>query len=954
MSSFETAFETISDLVNQFEENFKYYSSPNYQEAEARKDFIDKFFEALGWDVNHNIQTNPYKQEVKVEKSQRQQNSTSQKRADYAFYLDPNYKEVQFFVEAKKPSVGLWNEDHYFQTIRYGWNANTPIAVLTDFEEFHIIDCRYKPDIRYVFNGQHKKFHFTDYKDKEKFAFIYWLFSREAVADNSIIDYASDLPKPKGKAVQKTLFKGGYQTIDDSFLAYIDDIRESLAKAFKKNDESLSSNELTEAVQRTVDRLVFIRFLEDKLIEPTNHVSQWRGWKDFILDCRKLDAKYNGVVFKEHFIDKQNFSGAEETQFLQICSDISNLNSPYDFNYIPIHILGSIYERFLGKIVRATDKRVFIEEKPEVRKAGGVYYTPKYIVDYIVKNTVGTLISGKVPSEIDKMHFADISCGSGSFLISVYETLLEYHKDYYQNKLKNKIEIDGRSEDFGNVFYRDGVWNITLKRKQEILINSVFGVDIDQQAVEVTQLSLFLKMLEDETLSSTQVTQGSIFSKVLPDLSKNIICGNSLIGTDILSDNLFTMDEEIKLNPMDYKSVFPHIMKIENKGFDAIVGNPPYVMLQNLDNRFSFEYTSKNYFSAKYKIDTYQIFIERSINLLKKDGLLGFIIPNTFLKNIHSEPLRKFILLNTDIKELLLFDYPVFKGASVDTCLLFVKKGTTTSHQVSILKATTPDEFFPINQIKQEEFLQNEKYYFNLTATEIDKTIIDKVSMSSTPLKYYCDAYFGIQTFDRKKYVSTDKINNNYKKVIDGWNIERYYLKPSEEFVHFIPAAIKSGGKEHIYTQDRICFRQIGETPVVTYVPANTFTLNTVYNIYLRNNSLESLHFLLGIINSKLTKFIWLKTNTDQKGTFPKIKKEAILGIQIKKIENSREENIRIQIINLVKQLLDTKEKSILSRTDREKNFYDQKATALDQEIDNLIYELYNITDEERAIIEKD
>lgn len=145
----------------------------------------------------------------------------------------------------------------------------------------------------------------------------------------------------------------------------------------------------------------------------------------------------------------------------------------------------------MGKIVRATDKRVFIEEKPEVRKAGGVYYTPKYIVDYIVKNTVGKLIEGKTPKQIAALRFADIACGSGSFLIGVYDLLLDYHKKYYTEKLKDKTEIDGRSEDFGFAEYRDKQWIITLNLKQDILVNNIYGVDIDAQAVEVTQLSLF-------------------------------------------------------------------------------------------------------------------------------------------------------------------------------------------------------------------------------------------------------------------------------------------------------------------------------------------------------------------------------------------------------------------------------------------------------------------------------
>ncbi|MFM2364000.1 MAG: hypothetical protein RLZZ316_2902, partial [Bacteroidota bacterium] len=661
MSPFEKAFEEVTRLTQQFTSGLQHYMSPGYSEAEARQDFIDDFFTALGWDVRHKQQTNPYQQEVKIEKSQKQQNETARKRADYAFFIGPNYKDEVFFAEAKKPSVLIENNpQHYFQTIKYGWNSGCPICVLTDFEEFAIIDCRSKPDMKYALNGKHKTYRYTDYTNKEKFAEIYWLFSREAVAQNSLTNYAAALPKAKGKLVQKQLFKGSYQAIDDSFLAYIDGIRENIAKAFKKANENLNSQQLTEATQRTVDRLVFIRFLEDKFIEAEEHVSQWQSWNHFITDCRKLDAKYNGVVFKKHFIDEPHFLGADEKLFLDICSDISNLNSPYDFNYIPIHILGSIYERFLGKVVVATDKRVKIEEKPEVRKAGGVYYTPKYIVDYIVKNTVGKLIETLPPKEIAQKSFADIACGSGSFLIGVYDYLLDYHKKYYTEKLQGKTDIDARSEDHGNVEYKDGQWVLTLKLKQEILLNNIYGVDIDAQAVEVTQLSLFLKMLEEENVSSTQAKQGALFSKVLPDLSKNIVCGNSLIGWDIMNGQLFENDELKKLNPMDYEAVFPTIMR--GGGFDAVVGNPPYVLGVN---SFEKKYFSKLYKYQEGKPDLYRFFIEKGINLIKSNGLLSYIIPHSILTIPASKKLREYLLKYGGLNEIVSFWGNVFKGVGV-------------------------------------------------------------------------------------------------------------------------------------------------------------------------------------------------------------------------------------------------------------------------------------------------
>ena len=788
MTAFDDAYDKVKKLAEQFQGNLAFFTRPEYQEAEARIHFINPFFEALGWDVRSIEHPNPYEQEVRVEKSQKQQQSKAQKRADYAFYLTPNYKDPKFFVEAKKPAVDLKHPDNYFQTIRYGWNAGTPIAVLTDFEQFHIIDCRFKPDIRYALSGRHKEYQYTDFLDKEKFAEIYWLFSREAVLSNSLQKYSDSLPKPKGKAAPKEAFV----PIDDSFLEYIDGIREDLAKAFKKNDESLDSLALTEVVTRTIDRLVFIRFLEDKLIEPVNHVSEWRSWKDFIVDCRKLDVKYNGVVFKEHpILDKKGFSGAEEKIFLEICADMGSLNSPYDFNYIPIHILGSIYERFLGKVVVATEHRARIEEKPEVRKAGGVYYTPKYIVDYIVQHTIHECIRDKTPKQIADLRFADIACGSGSFLIGVYEFLLDYHKLFYQNKYAERTEpIDARNEDFGNVEYKDKQWVLTLKLKQDILLNNIYGVDIDRQAVEVTQLSLFLKMLEEETTGTTQVKQGALFSKVLPDLSRNIVCGNSLVGTDVRSGQLsfgITLQEEMKLNPMDYEVAFPSILK--NGGFDAIVGNPPYIRIQTIIESSPLQagYLSANYKSAsKGNYDIYVVFVEKAYSLLKQNGKLGYILPHKFFTAAYGAGLLELLLSKKAVDHIVHFGHQqIFKDATTYTCILILQN--KKSKKVFGFSRVDDLQYW----IESDKSIGDNISYDSLDSTDwnfisgTDAILFNKLAAINTTLELSTKRIFqGFKTGADKVFILeyVNETNSAYiafsSQLDRNINIEKSILKP--------------------------------------------------------------------------------------------------------------------------------------------------------------------------------
>ena len=439
---FSQAFQQVQDLATTFASGSKHYLSPGYQEQEARQDFIDKFWIALGWDVHHATQTDPYAQEVKVELGVTM--SEGRKRADYAFYLGPDFKNPRFFVEAKKPSADIANKDSYFQAIRYGWNGGTPLAVLTDFEQFHVLDSRARPDIDTALTHAVQTFHYTEYADRDKFGAIYWLFSREAVAAGRLEAFVqTQMPKAPGKFLQRGLFHGGAQGIDESFLRELDENRWTLARAFHAANPTLDSETLTEATQRVLDRLVFIRFLEDKLIEPEPLVAHFsdkgKAWDGFLAASIRLDKVYNGNIFKPHLIDSPRFH-APDAVFGQICSDLSSEQSPYLFNLIPIHILGSIYERFLGKVIVVDDGGAKVEDKSEVRKAGGVYYTPDYIVRYIVDNTVGKLIAGKSPAEIAPLRFADIACGSGSFLLGVYDALLRYHTAYYNAKVKGRTQ----------------------------------------------------------------------------------------------------------------------------------------------------------------------------------------------------------------------------------------------------------------------------------------------------------------------------------------------------------------------------------------------------------------------------------------------------------------------------------------------------------------------------------
>ncbi|MDR1848942.1 MAG: hypothetical protein LBQ75_02770, partial [Zoogloeaceae bacterium] len=352
--AFLQAHAKVGKLIDHFDSYAqKTYFQPDYQEAAARKDFIDPLFKALGWDVDHEHQHNPYEQEVKVESGLIVYNARAQKRADYAFYLAPNFRNARFYVEAKKPSVHLDQDiDAHFQTLRYGYSAGTPLAVLTNFAQIRVLDCRRRPrPDSTALEQTYKSWHYGDLRNSDTFAEFYWLFSREAHENGSYQRRVDELPKPKGGARQRGLFKGGYQPVDESFLLELAEYRETLAKAFKKADTTLDSEELTELAQRALDRLVFMRFLEDKQIETEVRVSNLgrrkNAWADFQSASHRLDALYNGIVFKPlPRLDDAGFE-VDAAVFGDICKRLAAENSPYNFDAIPIHILGSIYERFL-------------------------------------------------------------------------------------------------------------------------------------------------------------------------------------------------------------------------------------------------------------------------------------------------------------------------------------------------------------------------------------------------------------------------------------------------------------------------------------------------------------------------------------------------------------------------------------------------------------------------------
>ncbi len=663
--------ESVLKLCETFADHRDHYRSGSYNEAQLRKEFLDPFFAALGWDMDNAAGLAPQYRDVIHEDALRV--GVHVKAPDYAFTL---HGQRKFFLEAKKPAVNIKSDvDPAYQLRRYAWSAKMPLSILSDFEEFAIYDTRVKP-VKNDPSSKARTFYCTFDQYAEKWDEIAAIFSRDAILKGSFDKYADSNKKKKGTA-----------EVDAAFLEEIERWRDLLARNLALRNPALSVRDLNFAVQKTIDRLVFLRICEDRGTEDYGKLrSIANGPQTYprLLELfRAADARYNSGLF--HFSKEKGQAEEPDTLTPHLLLDDKVLkdiivhlyypDSPYEFSVLPADILGSVYEQFLGKVINLTaGHRAVVEDKPEVKKAGGVFYTPSYIVDYIVKQTVGPLIEDKTPKQIEAIRILDPACGSGSFLIVVYQFLLDwYHRHYISHdpeklaKGKNPVLVPARG----------GGWALTTAERKRILLAHIFGVDIDSQAVEVTKLSLLLKVLEGETTQSVQ--RELIHQRVLPDLGNNIKCGNSLIGSDFYDDPqmlLLDGDSQYRINVFDWKTAFPEVF--ERGGFDCVIGNPPYVRIQAMKDwaPVEVEIYKKAYASAASgNYDLYVVFVEKALRLINAGGRVGFILPHKFFNAHYGRNLRQIIAEGRHLSQIVHFGHhQVFSGATTYTCLLFLDR----------------------------------------------------------------------------------------------------------------------------------------------------------------------------------------------------------------------------------------------------------------------------------------
>jgi hypothetical protein len=674
------AQEKVQQLVEKFRREQVAGVISQYNESETKTGFIEPLLQALGWDTQD-------RNEVGLEEK------ISGGRVDYSLKIKGSPK---IYIEAKPPRAKLTKPETISQAITYGYNKGfVPWVVLTDFQELRLFDVTIWPDKRNLEAGL--RLDLTYDRFLEKFE-VLWLLSKESV-ESGLLDrslFSKKLDRLR-------------RPVDKKILDDMKRWRELLAKNIYKNHPDMTEASLKENVQRILDRIIFIRSCEDR------GLTHGEKLQEMVLDrrddigiafmptlkalFRRYDRDFNSELFDEHSCEDLAID------FPILKEIILETYDRYLFDVIGVEVLGNIYEQYLGFIPRLTEKRVKYEPKPEVLKAGGIFYTPEYIVDYIVKNTVGRFLSERKPKDIQTLRILDPACGSGSFLIRAFKELEEYYqhlkKEAWGKRQKALAKV---YEDQTQFSFNEGVsenrGELNVFDKRKVVLDHLFGVDLDEQAVEVTRLSLMLKMLEGE--------HGVIPGRaVLPTLDHNIKCGNSLISGDVLKLQSFFKEDWIKTKPFDWDAHFRKIVK-EEGGFDVIIGNPPYVRIQTLP-KDQVAFFSKNFASATGNYDIYTLFAERGLQLLKPGGILGFILPHKFFQATYGHGLRKLISDQKALMEVVNFrDNQIFEQSSTYTCLLFLQKSKDRSFKYAeVARLQDPEKQLQI--IRQHEEYQDDR-----------------------------------------------------------------------------------------------------------------------------------------------------------------------------------------------------------------------------------------------------
>lgn len=885
----EEAKQHIAKLVEKYQILVDTRKVKSYNEAQTRNDFIEPLFEFLGWDMR-NLE-NP--SEVTTEET------VSKGRVDLAFRL--NHIPVMF-LEAKAMKVDLDEWKWAEQAINYSWNKSVTWAILSDFEGIKVFNAEIPPKNL----SQNLFFELKWYEYIDRFDQL-WLLSKESFEEKKLAEQAEKWGKlAKRKQVGEKLFED------------LTNWRTLLTKDFKKNNNNIDDDAIDEGVQKILDRLIFIRTAEDRKIEQNILLSLIREWetagkkhnifKRLNDGFRWFDNQYDSKLFASHALE--NWTAGNKV-FETIIKGLYQTDNGYryDFSAISADVLGGIYEQYLGYVQGKTQK---VSQKKSKRKSQGIYYTPKYIVEYLIEQTLGEVLKKAKTKDISKIKILDPACGSGSFLVSAYEKLLEA-----KTKLKKQLGLFDRFE---------------------ILKNNIYGVDLDEQAIEIAQLNLLLCVLQQRTK--------------LPTLAHNIRVGNSLVEGETEKLQHYFGDQWREQKAFNWKDEFPEVFlpteasakENEKDGFDVIIGNPPYVNLANIKDSHFREWLKKEFKTAKNKSDLYSFFTEKAISLLKPKGKMGFIFSNSWLGTDSFSKFRKFLLDETKVLKLVKLPPGVFNEATVTTILIIIEKNKATKNHQIILEELIDQKIVKMPyKLTYKRIFNSPNFGFSFSP-EI------KFKAKTRLLGDIASFSLGIKTSNDKRFIFDEKKDEYSYKMLRGKDVSRYSCRWGEKWIWYKPdlmmEKVGAGPRNlNYFLTKKIIFRSISGGTIMATIDKNKFLTNDkVHILYnLKNYSFE---FIVAILNSK---FIgkWVYAN------FNKLLEIKINQLQQIPIPEASEKE-QTEIAKLVDLMLNLQKEAqkITGNTDKHARLKTE-IEKLDKKIDQTIYKLYNLTDEEIATIEK-
>ncbi|MCL5279873.1 MAG: N-6 DNA methylase, partial [Planctomycetes bacterium] len=942
-------------------------------ETQLRREYIDPFFKALGWDVDNTRGWAEAYKDVIHEDAIRI--GSTMKAPDYCFRIGGTRK---FFVEAKAPAVNLKDDpEPAYQLRRYAWSAKLPLSILTDFEEFAVYDCRVRPHhADKASKARTRYWRYTDYA--EHWDEIASIFSYDAVLKGSFDKYATSEKRLHGTA-----------EVDTAFLAEIETWRDSLARHIALRNPSLSNRQLNYAVQITIDRIIFLRICEDRGMERYGQLmALWNGpdvYPRLMALFRAADDRYNSGLF--HFLpEKDRSEGPDELTpdlviddkpLKDILRSLYYPESPYEFSVLPAEILGQVYEQFLGKVITLTaGHHARVEDKPEVKKAGGVFYTPAYIVDYIVKQTVGKLLEDRTvvsyktkPPKLDRpLRVLDPACGSGSFLLGAYQLLLDWYRTYYE-------QHDPETWAAAKVppIYQAGTrgWRLTLAERKRILLDHIFGVDIDPQAVEVTKLSLLLRVLEGEKNLVLFHNE-----RALPDLAGNIKCGNSLIGPDFYKGQqlgMFDEEERFRINAFDWHHEFAEAFK--EGGFDAVIGNPPYgAYLYDEDKA----YLTTRYRLQTHQSDSYLLFLEKALrDLLQGDGFYGMIIPNPWLTNLLQTSVRKHVVDNTRICSIVHFKFPVFPKVVVDTEIVVLQQKNPDNWTATVVVADTLNAFVSIPWEAGIRIVAHEQSRWralnggviNIFLSTPEIMLAEKCRRAGVRMDSLCAINVGIKPYqvgkgsprqnrkvvEERPFDSDRRVDASYRAYLRGADIGRFRIAPVKpRYLRYGPWLAEPRPAANFDAPVKIVMRQTGDSIVAALDSRQFLCLNNMH-VLVPHSEEPSPLYLLGVMNSRLLNWYYHTLNPEVGEALAEVKKTNVARLPIRALDLNKPQDALLyeKMLTFVASMLQFQKSLGSAKTPTEKAALERQIAATDGQIDQLVYELYGLTDEEIRIVEE-